>query len=305
MRTFVVRQIVRIIAVIFTIETLVFIGLNLTGDPVRALLPPTATKDDIEALKKHLGLDKPLIARYVVFIGQLLRFDFGKSLRTGRPALEEAILSVKSTLLLAFVSISIAAVIGLLLGILVATSQLVFVRRFILITSLVGQSLPSFWIGLIFIYLFALKLKVFPTYGYGNWRNIVLPALTLTVFLLSSIVMVTYVSFKEVLKEIYILTARAKGLNERSVIYKHAFRNASIPIVTQIVTQLRFVLGGSVVVESIFGWPGLGRLLAQAAFSRDYPVVASGTVIMTLTAMAINVLLDFLYTVLDPRIRYY
>jgi ABC-type dipeptide/oligopeptide/nickel transport system permease component len=305
MSTFVIRQIFRVITVLLTIETIVFIGLNLTGDPIRALLPPTATKDDIEALKKQLGMDKPLMTRYGIFISQLLKFDFGKSLRTSRLALQEALTSVKSTLLLASVSMLTSAVVGLLLGILIATSRSITIRRGILICSLIGQSLPSFWIGLLFIYLFALRLRILPTYGYGSWRNIVLPALTLTVFLFSSILMLTYVSFNNILQEMYILTARAKGLSELSVIFKHAFRNASIPIVTQIVTQLRFVLGGSVVVESIFGWPGLGRLLAQAAFSRDYPVVAAGTVIMTLLAMVLNVLLDLLYTVLDPRIRYY
>lgn len=304
MVTILTRQGIRLLAVIFLVQTLIFIGLNLSGDPVRTLLPPTATAEDAYALRQKLGLDKPLFQRYLIFLLRASYFDFGNSIRTGRQAWIEVLPAVRPTLMLSTVVILFSSMIGVFLGVIIAINPRKFVSKVLLIFSLSVQSLPTFWIGLLLIFVFGLKLKLLPTYGYGKWYHIVLPSLTITCFLLAAITRITAISVSNVLKEPFIQFARAKGLSERKVLWKHVFRNALIPIITQIVTQLRFVLGGSVVVESIFGWPGLGRLLAQSAIARDFPVVSAATFLITILIMFINLCLDFLYIFLDPRIRY-
>lgn len=303
MISYIIRKFVQFILTVILVITIVFIGLNLSGDPIKLLLPPTATEHDIEILKKHYGLDAPLMKRYFVFLFRLVGLDFGVSLRTSEPALQSTLRRFKPTLLLAFSSLTLATLLALPVGILGALFAKTRYATFIEIISIIGISTPIFWIGLIFILIFSVFLRLFPTSGYGTFRHLVLPTLTICSFLLPNLTKIIKINVLNLLHQPFIITARAKGLAETSIILKHVLKNAAIPILTQLMLQLRFVIGGSVVVESIFGWPGLGQLLTQAAYSRDYPVVTAAAFFITLFIVAVGMILDFVYVLLDPRLK--
>ena len=305
MTSYIANRLAQGLLTVWIVVTIVFVVLNLSGDPIRMMLPPTASAEDVAAMREAFGFDKPLPQRYVRFLAQVVKLDFGKSIQTRMPAVRQVLQRFPATLLLAFSSLFVAALIGVPLGILAAVRRGRALDALAVSISLVGQSIPVFWIALLLILVFGVFWPILPPSGYGTVRHLVLPMATIALFLSAGITRVTRTSMVEVLPQVYLTTARAKGIPERRVILKHALRNASIPIITQLGLQLRFVLGGSVVVESIFGWPGLGQLLAQAAYSRDYPLVTAATFFIACLIIAINILLDVVYTLADPKIRFW
>lgn len=288
---------------LLVVVTVVFVGMSLSGDPVRMVLPPTAGPAEVQQMREMLGLDQSLVIRYIRFLQRLFVGDFGRSIRSREPALIAIVNRLPPTLLLALTSVALAAIVGVPLGVVAALNQGTWLDSVIVVTSTLGQALPVFWLALLLIYAFAVELPVFPTSGYGSPRHLILPMLSLAMFLIGAITRLTRATVISALQEDYVRTARAKGLSEAVVMWKHVLRNVGIPIITQIVLQLRFVVGGSVVVESVFGWPGMGQLLAQAAYARDYPIVVAGTFFVASMIVVANIGLDVLYMLLDPKVK--
>ncbi len=305
MLSYILSRVFQGLLTVLIVVTIVFVVLNLSGDPIRLMLPPTASAEDVAAMREAFGFDRPLVEQYVKFLRQVLRLDFGRSIQTRMPATEQVLMRFPATMLLAFSSLLLAALIGVPLGVLAAVNRGKVLDGLAVSISLIGQSIPVFWIALILILLLGVFWPILPPSGYGTARHLILPVLTIALFLIAGITRVTRTSMIEVLPQMYLTAARAKGLSEKAVIVKHALRNASIPIITQLGLQLRFVLGGSVVVESIFGWPGLGQLLAHAAYERDYPLVTATTFFVACLIIGINILLDMAYTIADPKVRFW
>ncbi len=288
---------------ILIIISVVFLVLNLSGDPIRMMASPTASEQDVAQLRAAFGFDKPLGFRYVDFLAQVARLRFGDSIRTSQPALAEVLHRLPATLLLAFVSLALATLVGIPLGMIAAIRKGTAADAAANLVSLLGQAMPVFWIALLLIFVFGVMFPILPPSGYGTPAHLVLPSLSIAIFLLAGIVRVTRASMLEVLSQPFVTVVKSKGLGPVPVLLKHAFRNASIPVVTQLSLQMRFVIGGSVVVESVFGWPGVGQLLAQAAYGRDYPVVIAATFFIALFVLAFSMVLDLAYGIIDPRVR--
>ena len=303
MLRYLARRLVLSGVVLLLLTVLVFVLVNLSGDPIRLLLPPTASQSDVAAYRERLGLDDPLLVRYGRFLAQAVRLEFGNSIQSREDALGLVLERLPATLSLAALAILFAALAGVPLGVLAATRRGSWADGLISGVAVTGQSIPVFWLGLMGVLLFAANLQVLPASGTGSWRHYVLPVGTLTLFLLGSIVRVTRSSLLEVLGKPYVQTAAAKGQTRRLVVWKHAFRNAAIPVVTQLGLQVRFVVGGSVITEMVFAWPGLGRLLVSSVYARDYPVVEAGVFVVALLLIVVNTLVDLSYSLLNPRVR--
>lgn len=286
------------------VSTIVFIVLRLSGDPAVLLLPQEASVEDVMRLRRDLGLDDPLLLQYLRFLGHTVVGDFGESLRHREPAMLLVRSHLWATLELSFAAFFIAAAVAVPIGILAAVKPNTLYDHAVLTLTLIGQSAPTFWIGIMLILAFGLGLRWFPIGGRGTFSHLVLPALTLGAFAMASIARLTRSAMLEVLGLDYINTARAKGLSHGSVIWKHALKNAAIPVVTIMGLQFGALLGGAVVTETVFSWPGIGRLAIQGIYNRDYPVVQAAVFIAAAFFVVINLVVDLLYTMLDPRIRY-
>ncbi|MDR9392238.1 MAG: ABC transporter permease [Trueperaceae bacterium] len=302
MARYLVRRAVLSVVVLLALTMLVFAMVNLSGDPVRLLLPPDASPETVAAFRARLGLDDPLPIRYARFLGAAVQADFGTSIQLGEPALALVAERLPATLTLAGWAVLVAVVLGVPLGVLTALRRDSAWDTAITALALVGQSTPVFWVGVMSILLFAVELRWLPSSGSGTAAHLVLPVGTLTLFLLGGLVRVTRTAMLDVLDRAYVRTATAKGQVRRLVVWRHAFRNALIPVVTQIGLQMRFVLGGSVITETIFAWPGLGRLMVNAVYARDYPVVEAGVFAVALLLIAVNTLVDVSYAWLNPKV---
>ncbi len=300
---FVLRRVMESVITILVIVSVVFLVLNLSGDPIRMMASPTASEAEVAELRAAFGFDKPLVLRYGDFLSQVSRLRFGDSINTRQPALKMVLQRLPATLLLAFTALALATVFGIPLGMLAAVKRGKAADTAAVLVSMVGQSMPVFWIALLLIFVFGVMIPILPPSGYGTLAHLVLPSISIAIFLLAGIVRVTRASMLEVLQQPFVTVVRSKGLNERLVLFKHVLRNASIPVLTQLTLQMRFVIGGSVVVESVFGWPGVGQLLAQAAYGRDYPVVIAATFFIALFILAFSMVLDLAYGIVDPRVR--
>lgn len=289
--------------VILGVTTLVFIALRMTGDPALMLLPGDPTPEDIMLARQKLGVDKPLLTQYVTFIGSAFRGDFGTSFQHGVGATELVFERLPATAALAGSALLIAAAFAVPFGILAAVYRGTAIDLVVMVLAVIGQGVPFFWLGLMLILIFGVELRWFPTGGYGSWQHLVLPSLTLAGYIGASTARLARSSMLEVLGRDYMRTARAKGLALHTVVLKHGLRNAAIPLITFLGLQMGLLLGGTVVVEEIFGWPGVGRLLLQAISYRDYPVVQAATFILAMIFVLVNILVDLIYVVLDPRIR--
>ncbi len=302
MFAYLTRRLLLSVAVLFGLSLLVFAMVNLSGDPVRLLLPPETSAAEVARFRTAMGLDDPLPVRYVRFLSHAVRLDFGASIQLRDPALELVAQRLPATLALAGLAVAAAVLIGVPLGVLTALRRNTPWDTVITSLALVGQSTPVFWVGVMSILLFAVELRWLPSSGSGTWRHLVLPVGTLTLFLLGGLVRVTRTSMLEVLDRPYVRTATSKGQLRRVVVWKHAFRNAMIPVVTQIGLQMRFVIGGSVITEQVFAYPGLGRLLVNAVYARDYPIVEAGVFLVALILIAVNTLVDLSYAWLNPKV---
>ncbi len=295
-----------LVFVLFSVVTLAFFVMRLApGDPARIIAGFDAPYETIVALRHELGLDRPVIVQYARYLGALFRGDFGRSYNTRRPVLEELGWRYKNTLILAICAVSLSTFLGLTLGGLSAFKPYSIFDNFVMIIALLGVSAPIFWLGVIFMWVFGVKLRLLPTGGTGTVRHVILPSLTLGLALSAVIARMTRSCLLECLGQDYVRTARAMGFGERSVIFRYALRNALIPVTTVVGLQLGYSLAGAVLTETVFAWPGLGRLLVDSIFARDYPVVQGCFIFVAFTFALTNFFVDVLYSVLDPRIRYH
>jgi ABC-type dipeptide/oligopeptide/nickel transport system permease component len=295
-----------LVPILFGVVTVTFFLMYvMPGDPVLALAGERYDEETLENLREEFGLDKPLYLQYTSYLSRLARFDLGRSFITGRPVSESIRERFPRTMVLAFSAMLIAVVGGVLTGMLSAWGRFPFLGRALMGLSLAGVSIPVFWLGLLLIHLFSIKLAILPPSGYGGGavQYLVLPALTLSFASMATIARVTRSGFLEAGTGDFVRTARAKGLAESKVIGKHVFRNALIPVVTIVGTDFGSYLSGSVLTETIFGWPGLGRFIVQAIMKRDFPVIQGAILFMAVMFVLVNLLVDLSYGMIDPRVR--
>ncbi|MBI1964155.1 MAG: ABC transporter permease [Candidatus Rokubacteria bacterium] len=303
MGTFVARRLVRALLVCLGISLITFALLHVVGNPVLLLLPQSASDEDVRLLKEKLGLDRPLWAQYAVFLGGALRGDFGQSLFTQESALALIWERMPATLELTFAGMLVGLAIAIPLGVVSAIRRGSLTDRLCTVGAVAGQAMPIFWLGIMLIILFAVIWRVLPASGRGTPAHLILPAITLGAYLAPLTMRLTRSGMLDVLTQDYIRTARAKGVGERVLLFKHALRNAAIPIVTILGVQFGRLLGGAVVTETVFAWPGVASLAVKAIRTYDYPVVQGAVVLLALLIVLANLLTDIAVTWLDPRIR--
>jgi peptide/nickel transport system permease protein len=290
---YVIKRLISTIPVLLGISLLLFFMLRaLPGDPAQVLAGQMATQEDIEIMRHQLGLDRPIFVQYAAFLGRLARFDLGRWAR------------LPNTLLLAAVAITLACFLGIPAGIISAVRPYTLLDYLVTSTALFGMSMPVFWLGLMLVVIFSVMLHWLPAGGTGSWEHVILPSITLAAFVVAFIARMTRSSMLEVLSQDYTTTARSKGLKEQVVVVKHALKNALIPIITVVGLQFGMLLGGAVLTETVFAWPGLGRLIVDSILARDYPVIQGAILIFALLYILVNLIVDLIYAFVDPRIRY-
>jgi ABC-type dipeptide/oligopeptide/nickel transport system permease component len=305
MGRFLARRLALTLPVLLGVATLVFSLIHLIpGDPAQAMLGEAAPQADVEELRHRLGLDRPLLEQYGAFLNGLARGDLGTSLRTGEPVTAQIVERMPATFELAIAAMAVAIAISIPLGIAAAVRRGTFVDHTAMTLSLAGVSVPNFWLGPLLAIVFAVELGWLPVSGRGTWSHLVLPAVSLGAALAAILARMTRTTMLEELREQYVLAARARGVSRFRAVVGHAFRNSLIPVVTIVGLQFGAVLTGAVITETIFAWPGIGRLLIQSIGFRDYPLVQGCILLIALTYVAVNLITDVLYGVLDPRIRY-
>jgi peptide/nickel transport system permease protein len=306
MGQYIARRVLQAVLVVFGVVTAVFFLLQLTGDPVRLMVGDGAAEADIENIRHQLGLDRPLPERYVSFLSDAARADFGQSVRQrGRPAMEIVLDRYPATLRLALLALSVSVVMAIVFGLISAVKRYSVLDNVVMVMALFGQSIPNFWLGIMLILVFAVQFGWLPSQGYGDGglKHLLLPTLTLAAPGLARLTRLVRSGMLEVLGQDYVRTARAKGLRETGVIFGHALKNAAIPLVTIIGLDLGALLGGAVVTEQIFAWPGVGLEVVLAINNRDFPVVQAAVFVVATSFVFINLVVDLLYTWLDPRVR--
>jgi len=302
---YVLKRVVLALPVLVGVSVVVFVAIRLIpGDPAQLMAGQAATQEVVQQIRQSLGLDQPLPVQYLYFLRNVVRGDLGRSLFNGAPVVEELAQRFPRTVRLALASMAVASLIGIPAGILAATRRSTWVDTAVMLVALAGVSVPVFWLGLNLILLFSVRLQWLPSFGYETWRHLVLPSLTLGAASTAIVARMTRSAMLEVLGQDYVRTARAKGLAERVVVNRHALRNALIPVVTVLGLQLGTLLSGAVLTETVFAWPGIGRLLVEAVLARDYPIIQGATLLIAATFVVLNVAVDVLYGLLDPRIRY-
>ncbi len=299
----ILQRIVRAVLTLWLVVSVVFFILHFSGDPVALLLSDTATPAQIEALRAQLGLDQPLPVQYAKYLGSLVRGDFGNSLRQRQPAMHLVLARFPATLQLAAAAFLLAAVVGLGMGILAAVYRgRVWDRVAMVFTSII-QSGPPFFIGILLILIFSVRLGWLPSSGRGSFKQLILPAITLSGFTMASLTRLSRSALLDVFRNDYIRTARAKGLRESSILTRHALRNAALPLITVAGLELGGLLTGAVITETVFAWPGIGRLAVNSVGTRDYPVVQAAVLFIAAIFVLINFLIDCSYAMIDPRVR--
>ena len=297
------QRLFRALIAMWLVSTVVFVVMRLSGDPVPLLLPPDAPRSEYARVARELGLDQPLPVQYAVFLRSVLRADFGRSIHFREPAWRVVMGYLPATAELGLTAFGLALLVAVPVGLLSAVKRNSPLDHTAMGVALVGQSAPTFFLGILFILLFSLKANWFPTSGRGGWEHLVLPALTLGAFAMASIARLTRSAVLEVLRQDYVRTARAKGLSELAVVVKHTLKNAALPVVTITALQFGTLLGGAVVTETVFAWPGIGRLAIQSIYNRDYPVVQCTVFLSAVAFIVINFTVELFYGLLDPRVR--
>ena len=303
MRIYLTRRLLQSLIVLLGVSFVVFGILFLTGDPALVLLPPESTVLDIQKFREAMGFNDPFFVQYGRFLAGALRGNFGQSVRHGEPAFHLVVERMPATFQLAGAALAVALALAIPAGIISAVRRNSALDYVSTVVALLGQSMPTFWLGIMLILVFSVQLNLLPSSGRGSFAHLVLPAITLGLFTTARITRLTRSGMLEVLNQDYIRTARAKGVGDPPVVWKHALKNAAIPIVTIVGIELGTLLGGSVITETIFAWPGVGRLSVQAIYNRDYPVVQAAVFLLATTFVLVNLFVDMVYTYLDPRIR--
>jgi ABC-type dipeptide/oligopeptide/nickel transport system permease component len=305
MTGYVVRRLVQAVGVVLGVSIVVFCLVRLVpGDPARIMLPEGAPEEQVQAMRRILGLDRPIPVQYVIFLGQAARGDLGTSLFYGEPTVKVLLDHLPATLQLAGAALALSLLVAIPVGVISAVRRDTVWDFLGMGLALLGQSVPAFWLGLMLILVFAVYLGVLPPSGMGGPDHLVLPAVTLGAYLMSLTTRLTRSGLLDVLHEDYVRTARAKGLPERRVVYGHALRNALIPLVTVVGLQLGALLGGAVITETVFAWPGVGTVVFTAINARDYPLIQAAVLMLSLFFVFINLAVDLIYAYLDPRIHY-
>jgi len=305
MLRYILNRLFYMIPILFGVSIVVFLMLHLVpGDPARLVAGPDATLEDVEIIRSSLGLDRPLPVQYVSWLGNLFHGDLGRSARTHRPVTSELRLTVPATVELTLAAITIAILLGVGAGTIAAVRRNSIFDYTSMVVALLGVCTPSFWLGLMLMLIFAVKLDLFPTVGRGGLDHLVLPAVTLGAGAAAIIARVTRSSMLEVLNMDYIRTAHAKGLSAQAVVVRHAVKNAFIPVITVIGLEFGYLLAGAVITETVFAYPGVGRLLVDAIGYRDYPVIQGALLLLALQFALVNLVVDVLYVFFDPRISY-
>lgn len=303
MKQFLIKSILQIIPVMFLISLIVFVLVHISGDPVALMLPETATEEDHQKLTQALGLDQPLYIQYFTFVSNLVQGDFGTSFRYNEPALPIVIERLPATFELAAAAMLIATIISIPLGILSATHRNSFVDVIATGAAVLGKAMPHFWLGIMLILLLSVQMGWFPVSGRGTFAHLILPAITLGTGAAAEMTRLIRSSMLEILGQDYIRTARSKGLIETLVVYKHAFRNSLIPVVTIMALQMSSLIGGALITEAVFAWPGMGQLIIQAVNTSDMAIVQASVFVVALLVIACNLIADLIYRLLDPRIK--
>jgi peptide/nickel transport system permease protein len=305
MKAYVLRRLWQSALTLVGVSVLVFVILRVVpGDPAKMLLPDGAPQSAVDELNRQLGLHESLHVQYAIFVRSVFRGDFGQSFQYRAPALQVVVERLGATVQLALAALVITMGVGVSLGIVAAVRRGTGYDYASTVLAVLGQSLPNFWLGIMLILLFGVALRWLPTSGFESWRHLILPAVTLAAFPMALVARLTRSSMLEILGRDFIRTGRAKGLAERAVILRHALRNAAVPLLTVLGLQIGTLLGGAVITESVFAWPGMGKLVVDAIFFRDFPVVQTVLILSATIFVLINLLVDLLYTVIDPRIRY-
>ena len=299
----IVLRLVQSVFVVFVVVSIVFFVSRVAGDPISYLAPPNATDAEIAALKRAEGLDRPIYRQYAEFVWDAARLDLGKSYRTGQPAVVEVRARLPKTAQLAAGALGFALFFGIPLGLTSALKRGSPIDVVVRMLALVGQAVPNFWLGLMLILFFSVRLGWLPTGGTGGIDHLVLPSITLGAFSAAAVMRLTRSGMLDVLGSDFVRTARAKGLSERVVILRHALRHALVPVVTLLGLLMGRLIAGAIVVETVFAWPGLGRLMINSIQSFDYPVVQLGVIFIASAIVLTNMLVDLSYQLIDPRIR--
>jgi len=304
MLSYALRRLIIGVLVMFVVSGITFTLTNAAIDPARAIAGEGATSDDVEAIRKSYGFDRALAARYVAWLGQALQGDLGSSYRQRRPVVDVIMERLPVTLKLGGLALAFALVLSIPLAIAAALRPNSWIDRIALLFALFGQAMPTFWFALLGIVVFSVNLRWLPASGSGTTAHFILPAIALGYYAAPTLMRLMRAGMIDVLASDYIRTARAKGLGERAVLYRHALRNALIPIITLAALDLPYIFTGAVLVETIFSWPGMGRLYYQSAVERDYPLLMAVLIIGAAFIILSNLLADVLYAMLDPRVRY-
>ena len=302
--TYIIRRILQLIPTLIGITLITFVLVRLTGDPAAILLPPDTPQETIDEFRAEYGLDQPIHIQYLRFIGKVVQGDFGKSLRYKEPVLDLFLERIPATVELVVVSMLLAILIGIPIGMISAVKYNTWIDNFLRFWTFLFQAIPSFYLGLMLILLVAVPVKQIPTGGRETWRHLILPSFALASYLVAVFARFTRGSMLDVLTQDFVRTARAKGLSEKSVLWSHVLKNAMIPILTIIGLRFGALLSGAVVIETIFAWPGIGRLMIQAISTRDFPVIQVTVLFVAIVFVVLNLLVDLAYSWLDPRIRY-
>lgn len=304
MYSYVIRRVLQAVVVIFCVSALVFFISHMLGDPAVLMAPMGATREQVAEISHQYGFDRPIWVQYLDFLGGAVRGDLGVSLRHEQPALALILKTLPNTLQLAVAAQLLALIVAIPAGIFAATRRNGLFDGLTMAGAVVGQAIPGFWLGLMLILIFGVTLRLLPISGMGDWRHLVLPAVTLGSYPLARMARLVRSGMLEVLAQEYITTARSKGLAERIVLWRHALKNAMIPVVTIVALDFGMLLGGAVITETIFAWPGLGRLIIVAINTRDFPLIQASVIVVSAIFVVINLLVDVAYTYLDPRIKY-
>ena len=298
----ILRRVLRAVAALLVVTAVVFTLLHVSGDPAYILLTPEATAEDRAVFRAEYGLDRPLWVQYGRYLGRLAQGDFGQSLSFRMPAAVVALERLPATLELTLAAMVLAVVVSLPAAVLAAMRRGTLFDRVLMGLTLIGQTVPTFWLGMVMILVLAVRFHLFPASGRGGVLHLVMPATALALWLTALLARVTRSEMIEALEQDYVRTARAKGLTECGVVARHALKNALLPMITVMGLQFGGLLGGAVMTETVFAWPGVGTMILDAILKKDFPVVLAGVVIVAMGFIVVNLLLDLLYTVLDPRL---
>lgn len=304
MKKFLIQRLLQLIPVLIIMTFIVFSLVYVAGDPVALMLPEEATQEDVARMQESLGLNEPFYKQYGIFLWNALQGDFGQSYRYNQDAMSIVMERLPATFELAVASMIFATLIAIPMGIWSATRRNTFIDLFITGSSVLGKAMPNFWLGIMFILILAVNTQIFPVSGRGTIMHVILPAFTLGTAVAAEMTRLTRSNMIEILQQDYVRTAKAKGIANGYVVYKHSFRNALIPVITIMALQTSTLVGGAIVTEQVFAWPGIGQLLVQAVNARDMAIVQAAVFVIALLVISINLIADILYRLLDPRIKY-